>query len=323
MKTKSVSSRGLRMILLLALPATAVALVLVVAGGGAQEREKERAARSLGKLRERYAAVKTAHVSASVKLAVYGKEFRAGTGTFEYWVEDERYRVRSRTDRQLGLKADFDVAYDGARFYLLDRSQGLLSYREKDEPRSMTSLPNPLFLPVDYLSGDDDDCPLCALRLSDFKAESLRWSSRAAALEVRSHGRDHATGETASEVEMLGGRVNNRPFKLRVRMSEQGDGSARPTQIDRVGTDGRVMASITFRDFAASQLGPFPRLIVVKAFGDDGNLALQAEFTVKTLEVNAPLDRSLFTISFDEAEAVWDSDGKRFVKEKGTGTKRP
>jgi hypothetical protein len=325
MRSKNVSKFWWRAALAgaLALSATAAVLALVSAGGGAQEAEREKAVRGLGRLRDKYAAVNTVHLSAGVKVVLHGKELRAGNGAYEFWAQGDRYRVRSRTDKQLGLKTDFDVAYDGARFYMLDHSLGVLSYRRKDEPRSVTALPNPLFLPVDFLSGDDDDCPLCALRLPDLKAEDPRWGSRSAALAVRSRGRDAATGAAVTEVEMPGGRFKGRPFKMRVRMTEQGDGGALPTQIDRVADDGKLMVSITLGDFAASGLGQFPRSIVVKAYGDDGNIALQAELTVKVLEVNAPIEPGVFAISFDEAEAVWDSDGKKFVKEKTAAAKRP
>jgi hypothetical protein len=311
---------GATFILVAAAALAATALGLAGGGGAARRQEADAAARGLDKLREKYAAVESVHLSADVKLAVYGADFRVGSGAYEYWAQGDRYRIKSRTDSQLGLKTDYDIAYDGKRFYLLDHSMAVLSYRRKDEPRSVAALPNPLFLPVDYLSSDDDDCPLCSLRLPDFKSENGRWKSRAAGLQVRPPHPGGADGEVVAE--MPGGKVNHRQFKLRVRMSRQGDGTVRPTLIERVDADGRIMASITFGNFAESALGQFPRGIVIKAFDDDGSLTLQAEFNVKALEVNSPLDQGVFSISFDEAESVWDSDEKRFVKEKVAGSKR-
>lgn len=114
---------------------------------------------------------------------------------------------------------------------------------------------------------------------------------------------------------MPGGKLNGRGFKLRVRTVEVGE-DTRPAQIDRVGDDGRVMASVIFADFEEGALGRFPRSITVKAYGDDGKLALQAEFAVRTVEVDVPIDDAAFAVGSDEAEGVWDSDEKRFIKEK-------
>jgi hypothetical protein len=295
--------------------AAATALMWSAQGRAGQGADKEKAVHGLEKLREKYAAVKSVHLAADVKIALYGGGFRAGNGSYEYWAEGDRYKIKCSTDKNLGLKSDFDMAYDGKRFYLFDRRMGVLSYRQKDEPRSVAALPNPFFLPVDYLSGDDDDCPFCNPRLPDLKSPNERWRARAASLAVKAQGRDEATGGTARDLEMPGGKLNGRGFKMRVRTVEVGE-DARPAQIDRVGADGRIMASVVFADFEEGALGRFARSITVKAYGDDGKLALQAEFAVRTVEVDVPIDDATFAVGFDEAEGVWDSDEKRFVKEK-------
>jgi hypothetical protein len=48
------------------------------------------------------------------------------------------------------------MAYDGKRFYFLDRETAMLSYRQSDEAKSHVALPNPLFLPLDFISDDDE-----------------------------------------------------------------------------------------------------------------------------------------------------------------------
>jgi hypothetical protein len=304
--------------------AVAVLLSLVVAVGFvlpasqrvAARADKDKAVRNLETLRAKYSGIQSVHLVASAKIAIYGGDFRAGTGTYEYWAEGDRYKTKSRTDNQLGFNTDVDVAYDGKRFYYFDHGSGILSYRQQDEPKSQAALPNPLFLPVDYLSNDDDDCMFCVLRLPDLKADNTRWRNRAQALEVKSQMRDIMTGKVISEVEMPGGKLNNRPFKLRVRTSELSEGTTHPVQIDRVAPDGKTLVSTTFDNFAPSALGQFPRTISMKVFDDNGQPTLQSIFTVTTLEINGPIDDRVFSISFDEAAGVWDSDEKRFVKEK-------
>jgi hypothetical protein len=305
--------------IVLALSAT-IAVFIVLASAERTERGddqgKEKAVRSLERMREKYSAVRSVHLAADVKMTIYGNDFRTGSGTYEYWAEGDRYRIKSRTDKHLGLKTDFDVAYDGKRYYLLDIRLNVLSYQQKDVSRTFTSLPNPLFLPVDFLSHDDDDCALCTLRLIDFKTEDARSSQRVKSLVKKSERRDDSTGGIISDLEMSGGKSDKRAFRLSVRTLEATEGQVRPLQINRVGDNEKVLTSLSFANFTPSVLGDFPRNISIKAFDDEGNLAVQAEFIVKTLELNEPIEPGIFTIGFGEAEAVWDSDGKIFVKEK-------
>ena len=310
---------GMVFALLLAFSAT-IAVFIVLASNASTEtgddKGKEKAVRSLERVREKYSAVRSVHLVADFKMTIYGDDFRTGSGSYEYWAEGDRYRTKSRTDRHLGLKTDYDVAYDGKRYYLLDARLNVLSYQQKDVPRTFTALPNPLFLPVDYLSNDDDDCALCTLRLTDFKTEDARLSQRVKSLMKKSERRDDSTGGIVSELEISGGKTNQRAFRHSVRTLEANEGQVRPLQINRVADNEKVLTSLSFANFTPSVLGDFPRTISIKAFDEAGNLAMQAEFTVKTLELNEPIESSIFTIGFGEAEAVWDSDGKIFVKEK-------
>lgn len=278
--------------------------------------DKDKAVRSLERARDKYVAVKSVHLVADVKLTLYGTDFRTGSGTYEYWAEGDRYKIKSRTDKHLGLKSDSDAAYDGKRYYFFDPKLKLLSYQQKDIPKTFAALPNPLFLPVDYLSDNDDDCLLCAPRLSDFKTENVRVSSRLKSLSVKSERRDDNTGELVRDIEMPGGKTGGQAIHLALRMLEVNEERVRPLHIKRVMPDGKLISSLSFADFTQNALGDFPRTITVRAFDEKGELALQAEFIVRTIEVNEPMANNVFAISFDEAETVWDSDGKTFVKEK-------
>ncbi|HLL69890.1 MAG TPA: hypothetical protein VK363_00570 [Pyrinomonadaceae bacterium] len=315
---------GIVFSVVIALSATIATLIVLASsariGTGA---DKEKAVRSLERMREKYVAVKSVHLVADVKLTLYGSDFRTGSGTFEYWAEGERYKIKSRTDKHLGLKSDSDAAYDGKRYYFLDPKLKVLSYQQKDVPKTFAALPNPLFLPVDYLSDEDDDCVLCAPRLSDFKTENVRVSNRIKSLLVKSEQRDQNTGELVRDIEMPGGKTNNQAIHLALRMLEVNEERVRPLHIKRITPDGKVISSLSFADFTRNALGDFPRAITVRAFDEKGDLALLAEFIVRTLEVNEPLASNTFTISFDEAESVWDSDGRTFVKEKGAASPRP
>lgn len=313
---------GIVFSVVIALSATiATLLVLASSQRNATGADKEKAVRSLERVRDKYFAVKSVHLAADVKLTMYGSDFRTGSGTYEYWAEGDRYRIKSRTDKHLGLKSDSDAAYDGKRYYFLDSRLKILSYQQKDVPKTFAALPNPLFLPVDYLSNNDDECVLCASRLSDFKTENVRVSNRIKSLSVKSERRDD-TGELVRDIEMPGGKAENQDFHLALRMLEVDEERVRPLHIKRLTPSGRMLSSLSFTDFTHNALGDFPRAITVRAFDEQGGLALQAEFIVRTLEVNEPIADNTFSISFDEAETVWDSDRKTFVKEKTASAPR-
>jgi len=284
---------------------------------------KTRSVEKLEGLRKKYATARSVHITASAQIILYGANSRSGTGTYEYWAEGDRYKMKCHTDDQLGFLKDVDVAYDGKRFYFLDRGSGTLSYQQQDVTKTTGALPNPLFLPVDFLSIDDDDCYSCALRWADLKSHSKRWDYRASGMKVKSQVKDETTGHTVTELEMPGGTKAKRAFKLRVRMAETIDGETRPIRIDRVGLDGKVLTSMTFENFAPSDLGEFPRTITFEGFDEDSNVAARMVYTVNTLEINQPIENSTFAIAFNEAEGIWDSDEMRFLKEKRPKPKAP
>src|ERR671938_95935 len=75
---------------------------------------REKSIRALEQLRSKYAAINSVHLLADAKITLYGVN---GTGTFEYWAEGDRYKIKCRTDKHLGFKTDMDVSYDGRRFH--------------------------------------------------------------------------------------------------------------------------------------------------------------------------------------------------------------
>ena len=277
---------------------------------------KTRSVEKLERLRQKYADVRSVHIAAKATIYLYGANARSGSGSYEYWADGERYRIKCSTDPHLELFSDTEFAYDGQRFYFLDRKTGILSYRQQDEPRSFAALPNPLFLPVDFLSRDDDDCVFCTPRLPEFKSKSARWSSRIEGIAIKSMGKDKTTANDITEVEMPGGIVEKIGFKLRMRVKESPDGSIRPTKIERVGLDGKSLTSITFDNFMQTAFGEFPLAIKMESFDESASPMLTIEYAIRVLEVDQPIDNSIFAIRFEEAEGVWDSDARRFIKEK-------
>jgi hypothetical protein len=122
-----------------------------------------------------YDAVASVHMQAEVTIAQKGM---VGKGSFEYWAEGSKYRIKCQMDPQLGLMSDVDYAFDGENFQFLLHDADTLSIKAGDSRELPSAVPNPFFLPVSYLDPDDDDCRTCALKLRDVKENPRVYRSR-------------------------------------------------------------------------------------------------------------------------------------------------
>ncbi|MFZ0062997.1 MAG: hypothetical protein WAL47_13285, partial [Pyrinomonadaceae bacterium] len=186
---------------------------------------------------------------------------------------------------------------------------------QQDISTTIGALPNPLFLPVSFLSIEDDACPFCGLRWTDFKSQNIQWNHRLAGLEIKSQTKEKATGRVFTDLEMPGGVKGKRAFKIHIRVAGTTDGKTRPTQIDQVGWDGKSLTSMSFSDFISTALGEFPRTTKLEVFDEKSTILVKMIYSLKTLELDQPLEKDAFAINFDEAGRVWDSDNKKLVKE--------
>jgi hypothetical protein len=277
---------------------------------------KTKSTRDLEELHEKYARVRSVHMVATARISIYQGRGLEGAGRFEYWAEGNRYRSTCHTDPQLELLSDTDTAYNGVQFDYLDRQARMLSHRAQDEEKTFTALPNPFFLPVDFFTNDRDDCSFCRLRLKDFHSRTTRWDNRKDQISIRSSGKDQGTQLDFTEVEMPGEAVDRRDTKFRLYLTPNANGLAHATKIERLQLDDRPLTSIVSSDFTSTPAGDFPRRIQVQAFDIQSTVVMQVDYYIETLEVNQPIDNSVFKIKDEEAEVVWDSDNKRFIKER-------
>jgi len=278
--------------------------------------EKAKPAQDLEGLHEKYARVRSVHMVATAKITIYQGRIVEGNGRFEYWAEGNRYRTSCHTDPQLELLSDADSAYDGARFHYFDRKASMLGHRTEDEERAFAALPNPFFLPVEFFTNDTDDCMFCRLRLKDFQARTTRWDKRKDKISIRSNGKDQATQSDLTEVEMPGEVLDRKDTKFRVHLTGNPNGVAQATRVERLQLDDKPLTSIVSSDFTSTPAGDFPRRIQVQAFDAQSTVVMQVDFYIETLEVNQPIDNKEFKIKDEEAEVVWDSDDKKFIKER-------
>ena len=277
---------------------------------------KTKPTHDLEELHEKYARVRSVHMVATAKISIYQGGIVEGGGRFEYWAEGNRYRTSCHTDPQLDLLSDTDSAYDGARFHYFDRQASMLGHRTEDEERSFAALPNPFFLPVEFFTNDRDDCKFCGLRLKDFQSRTTRWGNRKDKISIRSNGKDQATQLDLTEVEMPGEVIERKDTKFRVHLTGNPNGLANATKIERLQLDDKPLTSIVSSDFTSTPAGDFPRRIQVQAFDAQSTVVMQVDFYIETLEVNQAIDNNVFKIKDEEAEVVWDSDDKKFIKER-------
>lgn len=270
----------------------------------------------LERVRQKYAAARSVHLLATAQISFFGANPRSGSGSYEYWAEGNRYKMKIHADARLGLSGDVEIAYDGNRFYSFNRASGVLAYQREEAEKNPSPFANPLFLQLLFLSNEGDDCRLCGHRWKDLKSPNPKWEMRASAAEIKSTGRDAQKGHSLTELEMPGGSERNRAFKLRVVLAETADGKSRVIRMNRIFAGGSAYSSYTFDNFAASELGDFPQTIKVEGFDDNSELLARIEYTIRTLEINHPIENANFKVSFDDAPAVWDGDARRFVKEK-------
>jgi hypothetical protein len=211
-----------------------------------------------------YDAVVSVHLEADFEIVRDGVE---GQGQFKYWEDGERYRIICSTDPSLGLMGDVEYAYDGSTFRSLQREIDTLTISANDSAQVPTAVPNPFFLPVGYLSRDDDTCPGCALRLRDLKNDPKVRSTRLV------NGVLLTLNATDRVIEWL------RPDETR---------SSSVSWDQPVGAPG------------------FPRRIVLRDFAGDGHLWTSTEIVIRVLEINANIAPNIFEIPAEAASRVWD-----------------
>ncbi len=279
--------------------ASLIALCSSLAGASAAAQD---AAGALDALRQACRSMSSVHMlaEATLDLSSASAPRRIGKGSFEYWAEGDRYRLKCTTDPRLGLAQDLEYSFDGAEFRMLGRASGVISRQRGDVAALPTALPNPLFLPVAFLSDESDACDACVLSLEQAR-EERRWDARLGSLADRTSGRQPtATMRLPLMKEGL-------PSTFRVVTN-----GYRLERIEHVRPDGRPVTSTALR-YAASE-DALPRWISLVAFAQDGRTPeARVEYVITTLEANRPIPPAVFRID-DAALPVWDSDAKGFER---------
>jgi hypothetical protein len=145
-------------------------LVLLVVAAGPSTGQDD-----VGIDRSFYANIYSVHMRADLVIERGGVKT---IGSYEYWADGDKYRINCATGGAPGLMGDVQYAYDGSQFQFLNSEADALSYQTGDVERLPTAVPNPFFLPVDYLNPDQDSCPGCVLRLRHLRGEPRAFQSK-------------------------------------------------------------------------------------------------------------------------------------------------
>jgi hypothetical protein len=262
-------------------------------------------------LRTRYARIRSIHLVAQAHPWVAFEEGRptaSGKIYFEYWADGDRYRLKCHSDRGLGLMGDMEIAFDGTDWQMLDVPGSTLHISKQESRQMPVACPNPLFMPLDFLSPDGDDCKACGTRLSDL-ADVTRWTSfnREARKMTKTAG--HATYE-------ITGQLSGGARKSYLVEFTRASGASVVSSLMRLHPGGRKDVELLVEDFRTPDpaVGPLPVRMTVKAFDEKGRMIMSGPWRIDTLEVNRPIEEGVFTIDWKGINLIWDIDARMFVK---------
>jgi hypothetical protein len=302
-------SRGLCLLLLL--------LVAMPLAGGVKRAEPAGEEEDfLRRLEQTYGKLTSVHLSSRFTMTIYRGEDGevlgepvVGSGEFEYWAEGTKYRFRYEVDPQLELLASNEVAYDGQTYQRYLVADDVLALHTGDKDQVPAAVPNPFFLPLNFLTRETEDCPFCILKLSHL-SEPAVWDDAMGKLSS-------ASGPPGLLVLSSGDRGEPGRFELRFERSEEG--APRITKLVRLAPSGDEMRA-TFSRYAAAR-GPglkaeFPMLMDVDFPSHDGSDVGMGELriVVTGLEINQPIDDARFRLDRETVRHIWDEDGERWVK---------
>ncbi len=262
-------------------------------------------------LRARYSRIRSVHLVAHAHPWVAfeeGKPTASGRLYFEYWAEGDRYRVTCRSARGLGLMGDMEIAFDGTDWQMLNVPASTLHVSRQESRQMPVACPNPLFMALDFLSPDGDDCKACGTRLSDL-ADGTRWSS------VNLEARKPTKAEGRTDYEVPGQLFGGVRRSYRVGMG-RASGAAVVSSLRRFHPNGRKDVELVVQEFRTPDpaVGPLPVRMTVTAFDESGRMVMSGPWRIDTLEVNKPIDDGVFTIDWKGVEMIWDIDARMFVR---------
>jgi hypothetical protein len=264
---------------------------------------------SLKALRSQYGSVTGSSQAWTVTLTTNGL---TATGIVNVVIGAGKYRYSASGSALNALAStQYEVAYDGTRYQLLDKTASVLSYRAADAQASPFGVPNPYMLVWDFLSIDDDQCDSCSLRPGDLWDANI-WEARLDKIQLVSYN----AGTQTTVVSLPGGKIDGVDFTFLVTLVGPAN-SQLPTTIERVKLNSPAITKVTLSNYSFFQ-GVGGALVLPTAIAVVGEceetVAVDYVLSVMSLPGPSGLGSSPFTIDFASANSVWDSDLNVFIK---------
>jgi hypothetical protein len=223
-----------------------------------------------------------------------------GRASFEYWTSGERFYVRARAARDLGLSGDIEASFDGYESRLLLAGDGLLIREDGSVLPVHSPIPSPIQLPLYFLGAASASCPTCIGAL-DKLADQDTWES---ALE---RGRGHA-GRI-----LLSGPNTWRSGRTYYSVSVNPDGV--PNRIEWRAERENLLVLVEMRAFRSfAGLGAFPAELTMTAFNESGEPEAKIVYHVQELRTNAGSEHLEYRVPEDRADMIWENQERRFSK---------
>jgi hypothetical protein len=262
------------------------------------------------------AGLSSVHIKTRVVIQTAREEGRAGATdltAYEYWEAGTRYRIHAYVNPSVGLSQVPDFAFDGVHQQMvlqsgLERTLSIISLDARMVP---VAIPNPLFLPLAFLSPNDQDrCPLCELRLADIATLSSLRSGKSTT---------KTSAGTPATLSVRGWRT----YDSDIHFDVQFDKSSRITSVRQLTADGKELDVTELSDYRKVLGAPFefPRVIDFKRSAPGAKAPwLVVRYIVDRLDVNQKIADSTFVIPEDTVSKVWDSDTSQWRKYIGFNT---
>jgi len=231
---------------------------------------------------------------------------KTGRGQVYFAAEqDGRYRLRVTTDAHLEMAPDLETSFDGRDTNLFLPQEKILSlHRNEEVDAAATAIPNPLFLPLLFLSPESDACPACSLTLREAIATDLA-ERLAGARAVR-------TTAGGAQLFLTGRRLRGRDSYFVAEL----DAAGHLAKVEERLPSGNTVLTVildTYRP-VPGVAGEFPFHVKVTGFEHEDEIGSVA-YHVQLLAANqAVTEVPEYVLEKGRADIVWDATQGKYLK---------
>lgn len=249
-------------------------------------------AQDLAPFLDQFSTVSSVHLEAEVAIMIEtpdGPLF--GTGAFSFWEQGDLFKIRSETEGIEGLMHDVEWAYNGEESLLWLLEPNTLTENISLTLEAPTALPNPFFLPVEFLSRRHT-CPTCRTSLNEIVQERPLLTE----LQRRQVAVGKSTSGTPGEARTTLVLAKSETGPRYAVSLAQSQGLWTPATIRHTRSDTGEEMLIQLSDYQRAPALVFPRSIQVETKDPSTRASAQVTFRITTLEVNDSLPLATFGI---------------------------